>query len=100
MTLDGSDESYRASKLIKSLEIDYPTKFLKFINHERHETINSKTISPAEALSIISEDNLKVKQVHTINVHLKAITSERATFKEDNITEVVVDIDIVDLIVC
>ena len=57
MTLDGSDKSSRATKVIKILERDFPNEFLKALKDEGHMTINSKTMNPAEVLAMDSDTN-------------------------------------------
>ena len=55
-------------------------------------------MNPADALSMISKDNLKAKEAHTINLHLISSADRRVTRKEDIIRKVVKGTCAVDLI--
>ena len=98
ITLYGSNEPYRASKVIKILERDYPTEFLKVTKDEDLITSDSKNMNSVEVLSMIIEANLKAKKALTINRHLKASTGEIVTRKEDSVRQVVKHMDTTDLI--
>ena len=57
------------------------------------------TVIPAEVLSMVSEANFKVDQVHTANFYLKASTGKRVMRAEDSIMQVVKGMETVDLTV-
>ena len=97
MTLDVRYNLSRSSEVIKILERDCPTVFLKITKDEGSTTSNSNDARLVEVLLMISEANLKADQAHAINCHLKSSTSRRVTCNEDIIMRVVKVVDAVDL---